>query len=77
MTSLSPAEAHALARIDGLRPAMLAEIGYASRQALIRDTVPAAILRDAPLDMVAPTTEAASCPSTCERDFRRTEHMHF
>ena len=26
MTSLSPAEAHALARIDGLRPAMLAEI---------------------------------------------------
>jgi glycine dehydrogenase len=40
--------------------AMLAEIGYASRQALIRDTVPAAILRDAPLDMVAPTTEAAA-----------------
>jgi glutamate carboxypeptidase len=26
MTSLSPAEAHALARIDGLRPALLAEI---------------------------------------------------
>jgi glycine dehydrogenase len=40
--------------------AMLAEIGYASRQALIRDTVPASILRHAPLDMVAPTTEAAA-----------------
>ena len=40
--------------------AMLAEIGYASRQALIRDTVPASILRDAPLAMVAPTTEAAA-----------------
>jgi glycine dehydrogenase len=40
---------------------MLAAIGYASRQALIRDTVPAAILRDAPLDGVPPpATEAAA-----------------
>jgi glycine dehydrogenase len=39
---------------------MLATIGYASRQALIRDTVPASILRDAPLDMVPPATEAAA-----------------
>ena len=41
--------------------AMLAAIGYASRQALIRDTVPAAILRDAPPERVpAPATEAAA-----------------
>jgi glycine dehydrogenase len=40
--------------------AMLAEIGYASRQALIRDTVPAAILRDAPLALAPPATEAAA-----------------
>jgi glycine dehydrogenase len=40
---------------------MLAGIGYASRQALIRDTVPAAILRDAPLEGVPPpATEAAA-----------------
>jgi glycine dehydrogenase len=40
---------------------MLAAIGYASRQALIRDTVPAAILRDAPLAVVPPpATEAAA-----------------
>ena len=39
---------------------MLAEIGYASRQALIRDTGPAAILREAPLDIVPPATEAAA-----------------
>jgi glycine dehydrogenase len=39
---------------------MLARIGYASRHALIRDTVPTAILRDAPLDIVAPATEAAA-----------------
>ena len=37
---------------------MLETIGYASRHALIRDTVPAAILRDAPLDIVPPATEA-------------------
>ena len=39
---------------------MLAQIGYASRQALIRDAVPATILRDAPLDLPPPTTEAAA-----------------
>jgi glycine dehydrogenase len=37
---------------------MLATIGYTSRQQLIRDTVPAAILRDAPLEIVPPATEA-------------------
>jgi glycine dehydrogenase len=37
---------------------MLAAIGYTSRQALIRDTVPAAILRDAPLAIEAPVAEA-------------------
>jgi glycine dehydrogenase len=40
--------------------AMLAAIGYASRQALIRDTVPATILREAPLAIVPPATEAAA-----------------
>jgi glycine dehydrogenase len=40
--------------------AMLATIGYASRQALVRDTVPATILRDAPLAIVPPATEAAA-----------------
>ncbi|HYF60890.1 MAG TPA: aminomethyl-transferring glycine dehydrogenase [Burkholderiaceae bacterium] len=40
--------------------AMLAEIGYASRQALVRDTVPANILREAPLDIAPPVTEAAA-----------------
>ena len=39
---------------------MLAAIGYASRRDLIRDTIPAAILRNAPLNIVAPTTEAAA-----------------
>jgi glycine dehydrogenase len=38
--------------------AMLAAIGYASRRELIRDTVPAAILREAPLALCEPTTEA-------------------
>jgi glycine dehydrogenase len=45
---------------------MLAEIGYASRQALIRDTVPAAILREAPLDIVPPATEAAALAELAE-----------
>ena len=39
---------------------MLAAIGYASRRDLIRDTVPASILREAPLAIVEPTTEAAA-----------------
>jgi glycine dehydrogenase len=40
---------------------MLAEIGYASRHALVRDAVPPAILRDAPLAAVPPpATEAAA-----------------
>jgi glycine dehydrogenase len=38
--------------------AMLAAIGYASRRDLIRDTVPAAILRDAPLALCEPASEA-------------------
>jgi glycine dehydrogenase len=37
---------------------MLETIGYASRQQLIRDTVPASILRDEPLAIVPPATEA-------------------
>ena len=39
---------------------MLAAISYASRRDLIRDTVPATILRDAPLAIVEPTTEVAA-----------------
>jgi glycine dehydrogenase len=39
---------------------MLAAIGYASRHELIRDTIPASILRDVPLSIVEPTTEAAA-----------------
>ena len=39
---------------------MLAAIGYASRRDLIRDTVPANILRDAPLALCEPTTEAGA-----------------
>jgi len=39
---------------------MLAAIGYASRHELIRDTIPAGILRDVPLSIVEPTTEAAA-----------------
>jgi glycine dehydrogenase len=39
---------------------MLAAIGYASRHELIRDTIPAGILRDLPLSIVEPTTEAAA-----------------
>ena len=39
---------------------MLAAIGYASRRDLIRDTVPAGILRDAPLALCEPTTEAGA-----------------
>jgi glycine dehydrogenase len=37
---------------------MLATIGYESRQALIRDTVPASILREDPLALEAPVAEA-------------------
>jgi glycine dehydrogenase len=37
---------------------MLAKIGYASRQELIRDTVPQSILRDEPLAIGEPVTEA-------------------
>lgn len=39
---------------------MLAAIGYTSRRDLIRDTIPASILRDRPLAIVAPTTEAGA-----------------
>ena len=47
--------------------AMLAAIGRDSREALIRDTVPAAIRLDAPLALPAPVTEAealADAPQT-------------
>jgi glycine dehydrogenase len=45
---------------------MLAAIGYTSRHALIRDTVPASILRDTPLAMVPPATEAAALAELAE-----------
>jgi glycine dehydrogenase len=40
--------------------AMLAAMGYASRADLVRDTVPATILRDAPLALPPPVSEAAA-----------------
>ena len=40
--------------------AMLAVLGCESRDALVRQTVPAAILQDAPLALPAPVTEAAA-----------------
>jgi glycine dehydrogenase len=45
---------------------MLAAIGYASRRELIRDTIPAAILRDAPLAIEAPVTEADALAELAE-----------
>jgi glycine dehydrogenase len=39
---------------------MLDELGFASRQALIKATIPAAILLDKPLKMIAPCTEMAA-----------------
>ena len=45
---------------------MLAAIGYASRRELIRDTIPAAILRDVPLAIEAPTTEADALAELAE-----------
>ena len=50
---------------------MLATIGYASRQALIRDTVPAAILRDEPLAIAPPATEAAVQIAAYRKAFSR------
>ncbi len=45
---------------DAEEAAMLATLGYGSRTELIEATVPAAILRDAPLNLPEPCTEAAA-----------------
>jgi len=45
---------------------MLEVLGLASRQALVRETVPAAILRDAPLAIVPPATEAQALAELAE-----------